>query len=192
MTEPGPPLQSRPRGKRERSSGTDTHEVRGGTLAPSATPNRPVPRWIFAAIVAFPLLALLVYFLVDAGRGTADVGQTLTEKSGVELTVSTPQTYAVNDAPPVAAGEKLSHVIIAVNNPTDKVMSSSDFTITATVDDVAVEAVPPADGPINQLIEPNVQLNIPFVFKIKEGMHGRLQITVQSGDRTPMYFNGTV
>jgi hypothetical protein len=138
------------------------------------------------------MLALLVYLLVDASRGTADIGQTLTEKSGVELNVSTPQAYTVEGAPPVAAGEKLYQVVVAVNNPSDKVMSSSDFTVTATVNGVAAEAVPPTGGPTNQLIEPNVQLNIPFVFKVKEGMRGPLQITVQSGDRKPMYFNGTV
>src|SRR4051812_47923118 len=112
MTEPDTPSQSRPHGKRERSLGAGTHKVRGGTHAPSAsfdaisphgrpaaTPNRAVPRWIFAAIAAFPLLALLVYLLVEASQGTADIGQTLTEKSGLELNVSTPQAYAVNDAP---------------------------------------------------------------------------------------------
>ena len=98
--------------------------------------------------------------------------------------------YTADDTSPVADGERLYQVVVAVNNPTDKVMSSSEFTITATVDGVPVKAVHPTGGPVNQLIPPNVQLNIPFLFKVKDGTAGHLQITVQSGDREPVYFNG--
>ena len=100
--------------------------------------------------------------------------------------------YTADDTSPVAAGEKLYQVVVAVNNPTDKVISSSEFTITATVDGVPVEAVHSTGGPIDQPIQPNVQLNVPFLFKVKDGTTGRLQITVRSGDREPMYFNGHV
>ena len=83
--------------------------------------------------------------------------------------------YTADDTSPVADGEKLYQVVVAVNNPTDKVMSSSEFTITATVDGVPVEAVHPTGGPIDQPIQPNVQLNIPFLFKVKDGTSGQLR-----------------
>jgi hypothetical protein len=209
MTEQGTPQPpSRPQGKRGRSAGVSawTGKVGSGDLAhstptdapsaygrPSAqTPTRLASRWLVVAIVAVPLLAFLAYFLNNTLGDTADIGETLTEKSGVELNVSSPEMYTADDTSPVTAGEKLYHVVVAVNNPTDKVISSSEFTITATVDRVPVEAVHPTGGPINQPIQPNVQLNVPFLFKVKDGTTGRLQITVRSGDREPVYFNGRV
>ena len=144
------------------------------------------------ATVAIALLGFGVYFLVDSARHTADVGETLVEGPGVQLNVSTPVVSTADGAAPVAVGERVYQVVVAVNNPTDKAISSSDFTITATVDGVPVEAVQPAGGPVDQLIEPNVQLNIPFLFKVKDGMTGPLQVTVRGGDREPVYFNGAV
>ena len=153
---------------------------------------RPASRWFVVAIVAVPLLAIVAYLLNNRLDTTADIGETLTEKSGVELNVSSPAMYTADDTSPVAAGEKIYQVVVAVNNPTDKVMSSSEFTVTATVDGVPVEPVQPASGPVNQPIPPNVQLNIPFLFAVKDGTSGRLQITVSSGDREPVHFNGHV
>jgi hypothetical protein len=174
-----------------RQSG-QTGATRAYSRAPSKRLRRQISRRVVVGIIAAPLLAFFMYQLVDAASRRADVGETLTERSGVELTVTSPQTYTADGAPLVAAGEKLHQVVVAVNNPTDKVMSSSDFTITATVDGMAVEPVYPTSGPTEQLIEPNVQLNLPFLFKVKDGTTGPLQITVRSSDREPVYFNGTV
>jgi hypothetical protein len=149
-------------------------------------------RWVIIALVAVPLLAFLAYLMNDAQRDTTDIGKTLTEKSGVDLNVSQPEAYTADGVAPIAAGEKLYQVVVAVNNPTDQVISSSEFIIAATVDGVPVEAVLPAGGPIDQPIQPNVQLNVPFLFKVKDGSTGRLEITVHRGDREPVYFNGSM
>jgi hypothetical protein len=179
-------------GHRHVGQSAQTGATRAYCRAPSTTLRRQISRRVVAAIIAAPLLAFLMYQLVDAASRRADLGETLIERSGVELTVTSPQTYNADGAPLVAAGERLHQVVVAVNNPTDKVMSSSDFTITATVDGMAVEPVYPTGGPTEQLIEPNVQLNVPFLFKVKDGTTGPLQITVRSSDREPVYFNGTL
>jgi hypothetical protein len=179
-------------GRGHLAQSVQTGATRGYSEAPAKIPRRQISRWVYVAIIATPLLAFLTYNLVDAASRRAEVGETLIERSGVELTVTSPQTYTADGAPVVAAGEKLYQVVVAVHNPTDKVLSSSDFTITATVDGMAVEPVYPTGGPTEQLIEPNVQLNVPFLFKVKDGTTGPLQVTVRSSDREPVYFNGAV
>jgi hypothetical protein len=104
--------------------------------------------------------------------------------------VSAPQQYTAG-GPQAATDERIYQVIVAVNNPTSQALSTSDVAITATVNGNAVEAVP-LDEPIVQNIEPNMQLNVPFRFRVKNGTTGPLQVTVQNGTGKPVYFTSTI
>lgn len=205
MTEQGtPPPSSKPQCKRDRPLSPQASDVgpsgrlwaRPPTDAPPGRGRRPVPttrviqRWGLWA-VALLLLGFLIYNLVGGGSGAAAVGATVTDRTGVGLTVSAPQQDASADVPPVTAGEQIYQVIVAVNNPTDAVLSSSDVSITAMVNGAAAEAVYP-QGRIVQKIESNMQLNIPFWFKVKDGTTGDLLITVQKGVEEPTYFKGSL
>ena len=153
---------------------------------------RSVPRWVYLAIVAVPLLALVVYNLVAAsGGGSAPMGKTFTHDSGLTLGVNGLQRYATADRSAVAPGEQAYQVVVAVNNKTSDVIPASAVAVSALVNG-APAAVVPLDRPLDQDVAPGVQLNIPFRFKVKSGTTGAVQISVETPSEKPVYFTGTL
>jgi hypothetical protein len=134
----------------------------------------------------------MVYNLVSAGGGgAAKIGETFTLESGLSLNVTAPQKYTTGDTSVLGPGEQAYQVIVAVNNGSDEVVALPDVTISAVVNGSAAEAIYP-DGPLTQAVEPGVQMNVPFRFKVKDGTTGALQISVRATSRKPVYFTGTI
>ena len=153
---------------------------------------RSVPRWVYLAIVAVPVLALVIYNLVSAsGGGAAKMGETFTHDSGLSLGVTGLQQYRTADRSAVGPGEQAYQVVVAVNNKTSDVIPASAVAISVMVNGAPAAAVP-LDGPLNQDVEPGVQLNIPYRFKVRSGTTGAVQVSVETPSEKPVYFTGTL
>ncbi len=148
------------------------------------------------ALVLFVLCTALVGAgfseMDDARQGVrAQFRETVTDTSGIGLTVTDPRTYYVDDESVVGPDEQAYEIVVTVVNGTQNPIASSLISVHARVDTAPADSID-LGRLTAQDIAPGQQLTIPFQFKVQDGPSGPLQIAVEYADNDPVIFTGSL
>ena len=128
----------------------------------------------------------------DARQGVrAQFGETVTDTSGIGLTVSNARTYYVDEESVVGPDEQAYEIAVTVSNGSQNPVASSLVGVRAMVDTAPADSID-LDRPTAQDIAPGQRLTIPFRFKVQDGPSGPMQIAVEYADNDPVIFTGSL
>ena len=118
-------------------------------------------------------------------------GETVTDTSGIGLTVTDPRAYYVDEEAVVGPDEQAYQIVVTVVNRTQNPIASSLIRVHAMVDTTPADSID-LGRLTAQDIAPGQQLTIPFRFKVQDGPSGPLQIAVEYVDNDPVIFTGSL
>lgn len=128
----------------------------------------------------------------DAHQGVrARFGETVTDTSGIGLTVTDARTYYVDEEAVVGPDEQAYEIVVTVVNGTQNPIASSLISVHAMVDTAPADSID-LGRPTAQDIAPGQQSTIPFRFKVQDGPSGPLQIAVECADNDLVIFTGSL
>jgi len=171
--------------------------------APTAERRR---RWTWPLpVLSVVLGSALVLFVVctalvgagfsemdDARQGVrAQFGETVTDTSGIGLTVTNPRAYYVDEESVVGPDEQAYEIVVTAVNRTQNPIASSLISVHAMVDTAPADSID-VGRPTAQDIAPGQRLTIPFRFKVQDGPSGPMQIAVEYADNDPVIFTGSL
>ena len=171
--------------------------------APTAERRR---RWTWPLpVLSVVLGSALVLFVVctalvgagfsemdDARQGVrAQFGETVTDTSGIGLTVTNPRAYYVDEESVVGPDEQAYEIVVTAVNRTQNPIASSLISVHAMVDTAPADSIN-VGRPTAQDIAPGQRLTIPFRFKLQDGPSGPMQIAVEYADNDPVIFTGSL
>jgi hypothetical protein len=128
----------------------------------------------------------------DARQGVrAQFGETVTDTSGIGLTVTNPRAYYVDEESVVGPDEQAYEIVVTAVNRTQNPIASSLISVHAMVDTAPADSID-VGRPTAQDIAPGQRLTIPFRFKVQDGPSGPMQIAVEYADNDPVIFTGSL
>ena len=128
----------------------------------------------------------------DARQGVrVQFGETVTDTSGIGLTVTDPRAYYVDEESVVGPDEQAYEIVATVVNGTQKPIASSLIRVHAMVDTAPADSID-VGRLTTRDIAPGQRLTIPFRFKVQDGPSGPLQIAVEYADHDPVIFTGSL
>ena len=128
----------------------------------------------------------------DARQGVrVQFGETVTDTSGIGLTVTDPRAYYVDEESVVGPDEQAYEIVATVVNGTQKPIASSLIRVHAMVDTAPADSID-VGRLTTRDIAPGQRLTIPFRLKVQDGPSGPLQIAVEYADHDPVIFTGSL
>lgn len=170
-------------------------------LPAPAPKRRRIWPWALLAIVLIPVLvvvscsALFVSGVTavqdQRAGGTLPIGQTFTYKDGTALRVADLKPYKSSNPYNIAKDEAGYQGTVTVVNGTKSPQNTVGVLINVAVGGTAAERVYDSVPPTQDLA-PGQTAKIPFMFKVKKGTAGALQVSVAAGFNEPVFFTGSL
>jgi hypothetical protein len=173
-----------------------------GAPAPAVAAKRGRPRWMWVALGAVVLVAAACggWALLAGGPAVTDgvkavqvqVGATAASASGLEFTVTAPQPYQPANSLLLDKGDTAYGTTLTVLNDSGDVAPASRIVVAATVGGRAAPQVFDQTFLSTQPIPAGQRLEVPFRFRVPQGVTGSLQITISESGVPTVIVNGTL